>query len=74
VTLVPRFLAEVSFHFESETQMTVGADLRRLSQAAQEVGFQLKRSKVTEAPPDEEDESGWTGYGPLIDPDDTPQT
>jgi hypothetical protein len=44
---------------------TAGADLRRLSQAAQEVGFDLKRGKVTEAPPDNDDEGGGTSYVPL---------
>jgi len=72
VKLMPRFLAEVSFHFdfESESVQTAGADLLRLSQAAQEAGFDLKRGKVTEAPPDKDDESGGTSYGPLIDADD----
>jgi hypothetical protein len=67
---MPRFLAEVSFHFESESVQTAGADLRRLSQAAQEVGFDLKRGKVSEAPPDNDDESGGTSFVPLIDADD----
>jgi hypothetical protein len=62
-----RFLAEVSFLFDSESVQTAGADLRRLSEAAQEVGFELKRGKVTEAPPDQDDESGGTSYVPLID-------
>jgi hypothetical protein len=62
-----RFLAEVSFHFDSDSVQTAGADLRRLSEAVQQVGFALKRGKVTEAPPDEDDESGWTSYVPLTD-------
>jgi hypothetical protein len=62
-----RFLAEVSFHFDSDSVQTAGADLRRLSEAAQQVGFDLKRGNVTEAPPDEDDESGWTSYVPLTD-------
>jgi hypothetical protein len=49
---MPRFLAEVSFQFQSESVQTAGADLRRLSEAAQEVGFDLKRGKLTQAPPD----------------------
>jgi hypothetical protein len=53
---MPRFLAEVEFTFEAESLDAVGAELKRLSQAAEAVP----------APP-EEDDSGWTGYGPLID-------
>jgi hypothetical protein len=36
----------------------------------EEVGFDLKRGKVTEAPPDKDDERGGTSYGPPIDADD----
>jgi hypothetical protein len=67
---MPRFLAEVSFHFESESLQTAGAGLQRLSQAAQEVGFDLRRGKVTEARRDKDDESGWTSCGPLTDADE----
>jgi hypothetical protein len=66
-----RFIAEGSFRFESESVETAGADLRRLSAAAQDVGFDLVRGKVTPAPPDEDqDRSGPTYYVPLIDPDE----
>ena len=65
-----RFIAEVSFRFASESVETAGADLRRLSAAAQDVGFDLVRGKVTPAPPDEDqDRSGLTYYGPLVNPD-----
>jgi hypothetical protein len=63
---MPRFLAEVEFTFEADSVEAVGAELRRLSQAAEAVGFELRRGQAVPAPP-EEDDSGWTGYGPLID-------
>jgi len=34
------------------------------------VGFELKRGKVVPAPPDEDDDSAWTSYAPLVDPSD----
>jgi hypothetical protein len=44
------FIAELSFRFESESVETAGAELRRLSDAAQGVGFDVVRGKVTPAP------------------------
>ena len=44
----------------------MGAELRRLSQAAEAAGFEMRRGQAAPAPPDEDD-SGPTGYGPLID-------
>ena len=67
---MPRFSAEVEFRFECESQEAAGAALRRLSEAAEHVGFELKRGKVVPAPPDEDDDSEWTGYVPLVDPSD----
>jgi hypothetical protein len=67
---VARFLANVELYFESDSLSTVGADLRRFAQAAQEVGFEMRRGSATEAPPDDEDDSGGTSYGPLIEDDD----
>jgi hypothetical protein len=64
-----RFVAEVSFRFESQDISTAGAELRRLAEAASEAGFELKHGKVTGAPPHDEGESGWTSYAPL-DADD----
>ena len=63
---MPTFVAEVEFRFECESQEAAGAALRRLSEAAETVGFDLRRGKVVPAPPDEDD-SGWTGYVPLTD-------
>jgi len=67
---MPRFAAEVEFRFECESQEAAGAELRRLSEAAERVGFELKRGKVVPAPPDEDDDSAWTSYAPLVDPSD----
>ena len=44
------FIAEVSFRFESESIETQGAELRRLRDAAENIGFELVRGKVTPAP------------------------
>jgi hypothetical protein len=63
---MPRFVAELEFRFECDSLEAVPAELRRLSQVAAEAGFELKRGKV-EAAPDEEDDSGPTGYVPLLD-------
>ena len=65
---MPRFTAELEFRFECESQEAAGAALRRLSEAAERVGFELRRGKVVPAPPDEDDDSGWTSYVPLVDP------
>ena len=63
---MPRFLAEVEFTFEADSLEAVGAELRRLSKAASDAGFEMRRGKAGPAPP-EEDDSGPTGYVPLID-------
>lgn len=63
---MPRFIAEVSFRFEAESLETAGAEISRLQQAAMAVGFELKRGRVTNAPP--QDKGGWTSYGPPIEP------
>jgi hypothetical protein len=61
-----RFIAEVTFRFESESVKTAGAELRRLGDAAEEAGFELVRGKVTPAPRGEDqNHSGWTSYAPL---------
>jgi hypothetical protein len=65
---MPTFVAEVEFRFDCESQEAAGAALRRLSGAAERVGFALKRGTVVPAPPDEDDGSGWTNYVPLEDP------
>jgi hypothetical protein len=61
---VPKYAAEVEFRFECESEEAVGGALRRLSQVADDAGFEMKRGKVVRAP-DEDDDSRWTGYGPL---------
>ena len=48
---MPRFAAEVEFRFECESQEAVGAALRRLSDAAESVGFDLKRGRSFPPPP-----------------------
>ena len=64
------FIVEVSFRFESESVERAAAELRRLSDATENVGFELVRGKVTPAPPDEDqDRRGPTYYVPLIDPE-----
>jgi hypothetical protein len=63
---MPRFVAEVEFTFEADSLESVGAELRRLSQAAQDAGFEMRRGKAEPAQADDDD-SGPTGYGPLID-------
>jgi hypothetical protein len=63
---MPRFLAEVEFRFECDRLEAASAELRRLQQVAQDAGFDLIRARTTPAPP-EEDDSGPTGYVPLID-------
>jgi hypothetical protein len=60
-----KFIAEVSFRFESGSLESAGAALRRLGDAASDAGFELVRGKVTPAPPKDEDDSGWTSYAPL---------
>lgn len=62
---MPTFVAEVEFRFECEGQVAAGAALRRLSGAAERVGFELQRGTVVPAPPGENDDSGWTSYVPL---------
>ncbi len=58
-----RFTAEVKFSFEADTIETAGAQLRRLTEAATRVGFDMTEAVVV---PDTGpvDESGWTSYGP----------
>lgn len=63
---MPRFVAEVEFTFEAESLEAVGAELRRLSQAAGDAGFEMRRGRAVPAPP-ADDDAGPTGYGPLID-------
>jgi hypothetical protein len=63
---MPRFVAEVEFTFEADSFEAVPAELRRLSLAAEEAGFELRRGNAVPAPP-EEDDSRPTGYGPLVD-------
>lgn len=58
-----RFTVEVKFSFETETIETAGAQLRRLSEAATSVGFDMTEAVVV--PGSESiDEGGWTSYGP----------
>jgi hypothetical protein len=44
----------------------VGAELRRLQQVTEDAGFEVRGGKTVPAPP-EDDDSGATGYVPLID-------
>jgi hypothetical protein len=63
-----RFIAEITFRFQSESQ-DVGGQFRRLGEAARNVGFELVRGTARRATPDEwgEGKSGPTYYVPLID-------
>lgn len=67
---MPRFVAEAELRFECESQEAVGAELRRLQEVVAGAGFELRRARVDPAPPDADDDSGWTNYVPLLDPDD----
>jgi hypothetical protein len=58
-----RFRAEVVFDFEAETLEGAGAELRRLADAAAEVGFHLRTGRVEPRGCDEDAERG-TPYGP----------
>jgi hypothetical protein len=63
----PLFLVEASFRFRSESLEKAGGEIRRLAKAAESAGFELRRGRVTEAPPDDADDTGWTSYGPPLD-------
>ena len=63
--------ADVWFRFHSESLTTTGADLQRLKEAAQTVGFELRGARVTPAA-EGESRPGWsektdrgTNYVPL---------
>ena len=57
-----RFTAEVRFSFQAETIETAGAQLRRLSEAATSVGFDMTEAVVVPGT-EPGDESDWTPYG-----------
>ena len=63
---MPTFRAEVRLDFESESLELAGRELRRLADAAKEVGFEFRTARVDPKPSDEaESLSGWTLYAPL---------
>ena len=62
------FVAEVRQHFEAESVEAAGGALRRLTEVARTVGFDVRDAKVTPAP-SEGDREAWTGYAPLDPPE-----
>jgi hypothetical protein len=66
---MPRFVAEVEFTFECDTMEGVGAELMRLRRAAEEAGFEMRGGKAAPAPPEDDDDTGWTSYVPLSEDD-----
>lgn len=60
------FVAEVRFRFRAEDLVAAGAELRKLSEASQSVGFKMQTGKVVPAPIDPGSEDGGTSYAPLI--------
>jgi hypothetical protein len=63
--LKPR--AEV-IYFRSESVQTAGAEIRRLGDAAAEVGFDIAGARVEVPPPQDPPSGHRTAYGPLDDP------
>jgi hypothetical protein len=57
--------AEVVFRFSSESVGTAGADIRRLADAAAEVGFEIAGARVEQAPPSRRSPGTGTSYVPL---------
>jgi hypothetical protein len=65
-TGVAKFIAHVEFELDAESLRDGRERLRRLSAAAEPVGFRMIRGEVhpvSESP----EKPGWTGYGPKID-------
>jgi hypothetical protein len=58
--------ADVTFYFRSESLRTAGADVRRLADAAAEVGFDITGARIEEAPPEQRRQG--TSYVPLDGP------
>lgn len=58
------FTAEVEFRFRATSLEAAGKELVRLSEAAREAGFELRRGQVEPAGSNE-DERGPTWYAPL---------
>jgi hypothetical protein len=56
--------ANVTFRFRAESVAAAGGELRRLKEAAAEVGFDLRRGKVEPAKPEPSTREG-TSYVPL---------
>jgi hypothetical protein len=65
---MPAFNAEVVFRFEAESIEAAGAELRRLAQAAQTVGFELRQGRVESRSEDADEGDGPPSYGPLDEP------
>ncbi len=57
---------EVTFYFRSDSVQAAGAEIRRLADAAEEVGFDITGVRVEEAPPPEQRRKGMS-YVPLDD-------
>jgi hypothetical protein len=67
---VELFRAEVVFDFEADSLEAAGQHLRRLQEAAEAVGFELKNARVVPRPPEQSANSPYSGtsYGPPLDP------
>jgi len=64
VVTLPAFVAHIEFRFDAADLEATNSRLHELMRAADAVGFSFVRSRVEEAPSEEEDSTGWTGYGP----------
>jgi hypothetical protein len=60
------FIAEIRVRFQAESVASAGASLRRLSEAAHAVGFDLESGKVYSAPPKSKNDDGGSSYAPLV--------
>jgi hypothetical protein len=68
-TDLAKFIARVEFEFNADALGDGGERLRRLSAAAEPVGFRMIRGEVrpvSESPVNPE-QPGWIGYGPKVD-------
>jgi hypothetical protein len=62
---VELYVADVRMRFEAESVEAAGGALRRLQGLVRDAGFELSEAKITPAPDDGKDATGWTGYAPF---------
>ena len=65
---MPLFDARVEFRFEAESLEAGKRAIRRLTEAARAVGFDVIRGQVEPAAENDASSSGWTSYGPRVPP------